>query len=111
VSVKQLLEQWHEGSGNGREYEEFSVRLPIDQAARIHALAELFPGQGEPRIVADLIESALGELLTEIPYVKGEKVVAEDELGDPIFEDVGLTPRLHALTEKHYRALCEQCEQ
>ena len=111
VSLKQLLEHWHEENDNGREHEEFPVRLPIAQAARVHALAELFPSQSASRIIADLIESALGELLSEIPYVQGERVVAEDELGDPIYEDVGLTPRLHALTEKYYRALCEQCQQ
>lgn len=108
MNVKQLLEHWQDEGGNGRDYEDFNVRIPIRDAARIHALADLFPEQGESRIVADLIESALRQLLDEIPYVKGDKVVAEDEMGDPIFEDAGLTPRLHSLTDKHFKALRDQ---
>lgn len=108
MSVKHLLDQWEAASGNGRDIEEFRVRLSHKDAARIRALAELFPGQSDGQIIADLLDAALNELLGEIPYVKGDRVVAEDELGDPIYEDAGLTPRLHELTEKHLRALREQ---
>jgi hypothetical protein len=108
VSVKHRLNHWEAACGNEREMEEFVVRLSLKDAARIRALSDVFPGQAEGQIIADLLDAALKELLGEIPYVKGDKVIAEDELGDPIYEDVGLTPRLHAATEKHLHALRDQ---
>jgi hypothetical protein len=47
----------------------------------------------------------LNELESAMPYVRGKKVVTTDELGDPIYEDVGPTPRYLSLTEKHMSAL------
>ena len=40
-----------------------------------------------------------------MPYVRGKKVVATDEFGDPLYEDVGSTPRYLGLIEKHMAAL------
>ena len=37
-----------------------------------------------------------------LPYKQGTKIIAEDEYGDPMYEDVGLTPRFLELTQ-HYR--------
>ena len=38
-------------------------------------------------------------------YVPGSRAIAEDDQSDPIYEDVGPTPRFMALTEKHLRQL------
>jgi len=37
--------------------------------------------------------------------VKGTKVVATDEEGDPIYEDSGLTPKYLQLTREHIKQL------
>ncbi len=48
---------------------------------------------------------ALQEVAACIPYVPGQKVISNDEQGDPLYEDVGLTPRLVELTRRYRRAL------
>jgi len=40
-----------------------------------------------------------------LPYVKGSTVVATDEEGDPLYEDVGPTPRFLALSRRHLQDL------
>jgi hypothetical protein len=35
-------------------------------------------------------------------------VVASDEQGDPLYEDIGLTPRFLALSRRHLQRLSEQ---
>jgi hypothetical protein len=40
-----------------------------------------------------------------MPYVPGERVISTDEQGDPIYEDVGPTPRFMQLAREHRRDL------
>jgi hypothetical protein len=39
--------------------------------------------------------------------VRGSKVVALDEQGDPLYEDIGPTPRFLALSRKYLRELSD----
>jgi len=48
-----------------------------------------------------LLSTALDELEEALPYVPGTKIVAEDEFGDPIYEDVGVTPLFEELSRKY----------
>jgi len=40
-----------------------------------------------------------------MPYVAGPRVISTDEHGDPVYEDVGPTPRFMELARLHRRAL------
>lgn len=71
----------------------------------MHALAEIYAGRTQAQILTDLLSAALDELQESLPYIEGERVVSEDDYGDPIYEDAGLSPRFHALTQKHLRDL------
>ena len=101
VRIKDLLERW----GGRRETpvtaESYSIHLPVDAAARIHALADMYPGLGTEGILTDLISSALAELEATMPYVPGPKVISEDDHGDPVYEDAGPMPRFLELTRRY----------
>ena len=81
------------------------MRLPLEDAARLHALAELFPGQAIEEIVTDLLGAGLDEIAAAIPYERGPKVISRDDQGDPVYEDAGLTPRFVELTRKYKKSL------
>ncbi|HXH04599.1 MAG TPA: type 1 pili tip component [Candidatus Competibacteraceae bacterium] len=101
MDIKSLLEQW-EKSGQARiTAHEYRIRLPIHDAARIAALAEMYPLKSEQDIIMELLSAALDAVEEAFPYKRGTRVIAEDELGDPIYEDVGPTPRFLALTKRH----------
>jgi len=105
MKIRDLLEAWERSAGERRTREFYSVRLPVHDAAKLAALAEMYPGRSEQDIITDLLSAALDEVEAAFPYVAGRRVVSEDEHGDPIHEDVGLTPRFQALTREHLQRL------
>ena len=105
MSFKDLLESWRDTAAQPRTATEYAVRLPIDDAARLAALAEMFPGRSPEQLITDLLGAALQEIATSMPYIAGKKIISNDEQGDPIYEDVGLTPRFMELTRKNRRKL------
>src|SRR5579863_6180131 len=101
VSFKELLESWRETAAAPRTARKFAVHLPLDEAAQLQALAEMFPGRAPEQLITELLGAALKELAAAMPYVAGKRVISTDEQGDPIYEDVGLTPRFMQLTRAH----------
>jgi hypothetical protein len=108
MKLHSLLVDWEKKSNEECMAHECLVKMPRSVAARIYALQEMFPGRSENEIIAGLLSSVLDELLETLPYVQGETVAAEDELGDPMYEDVGLTPRFIRLTQKYVEILAAE---
>jgi hypothetical protein len=105
VSFKKLLQSWRETASAPRTATEYAVRLPMDEAAQLQALIEMFPGRTAEQLITDLLSAALQEVATAMPYVAGQKVISTDEQGDPLYEDVGPTPRFMELTRKNRKKL------
>lgn len=92
VSFGNLIERWRATPAVTKCEQRYAIRLDIDDAARVEALTELFPGLDAETIIADLLHQALDAVESAIPYEAGERVIQNDEFGDPVYEDVGLTP-------------------
>ncbi len=107
MSFKELLESWRTGAAAPRTVRTYAVRLPLDDAARLGALADMFPGRTPEQLITELLGVALKDLAAAMPYVAGTRVISSDEQGDPVYEDTGPTPRFMELTRKHLRALGE----
>jgi hypothetical protein len=105
VSFKELLESWREHAAAPRTAGTWAVRLPLHDAARLAALADMFPGRSPEQLITELLGKALKELVAAMPYVAGKQVISTDEQGDPLYEDIGPTPRFMALARRHYTAL------
>jgi hypothetical protein len=105
VSFRELLERWRESAAVPRTARTYAVRLPVDDAAQLAALADMFPGRTSEQLISELLSAALKELAAAMPYVAGTRVISTDEQGDPIYEDVGPTPRFMALARDHRREL------
>lgn len=101
MRVRELLSVWENTAQGELTHERFSVRLPIEDAAKVQALAEMFPRRNVEEIITDLLSAALDEFESALPYVRGDQVVALDEEGDPLYEDVGPTPRYLQLIRKN----------
>jgi hypothetical protein len=105
VRFKELLETWRHDASGARTVSEYAVRLSIDDAARLHALAEMFPGRTREQLITELLSAALQEVAASMPYVQGKKVISTDEQGDPVYEDAGLTPRFTELSRSFRKKL------
>jgi hypothetical protein len=105
MRFKKLLDDWGRQHKPATTRDEYLVRLKLEDAARLHALAELYPDIGAEHLITDLLSAALDELEASMPYVPGERVIREDDYGDPVYEDTGLTPRFLELVRKHRQHL------
>lgn len=105
MKIRDLMKIWERHASGKMAAREFTVKLPLHDAARIMALAEMYPARTQAQIIAELLGSALDELVEALPYAKGEKIIAEDEYSDPIYEDVGLTPIFFDKAKKFLRQL------
>jgi len=105
VKFKPLLERWKKEAPPALTAREYAVRLPLDDASRLLALVELFPGRTVEEIITDLLHAGLDEIAAAMPYEPGPKVISRDDQGDPVYEDVGMTPRFVDLARKIKRDL------
>ncbi|MGD8568270.1 MAG: type 1 pili tip component [Gammaproteobacteria bacterium] len=108
TSVKSLVAKWEQDASTPLTDCEYSILLPTYEAAKIEALAEMFPGKTRQQIITDLLAAALDELEEAFPYVKGDRVIGQDEFGDPRYNDAGFTSTLIELTNKHLDKLCRK---
>jgi hypothetical protein len=106
-----LIEMWDAEAAGALTRETYSVRLPLDSAAKIEALAELFPRRTREQLITELLSVALDDLVTSFPYVQGDRVISRDEEGDPLFEDVGYTPRYLQLVSRHMERLSDESQE
>ncbi len=105
VKFKPLLDRWRKDAAPALSATEYAVRLPLEDASRLQALTELFPGRSIEEIITDLLHAGLDEIAAAMPYEAGPKIISRDDHGDPVYEDVGLTPRFAELTRKYKKNL------
>ena len=105
MTFKSLLDSWAAAEKPATTSETYEIHLTIDDAAKIHALTELFPGIEHERVITDLLSAAIERVEAAIPYEPGDKVIREDEFGDPVYEDTGMTPQFLELVRKHQKQL------
>ncbi|WP_339514549.1 pilin assembly protein [Pseudomonas sp. RL_15y_Pfl2_60] len=108
MRIRELVSHWEQNAKGRLTRSPYQIRLDVEAAARVAALAEMYPKRSPEELLGELIGAALEELEASLPYVKGSHVVATDELGDPLFEDIGPTPRFLALSRKYLHDLTEQ---
>lgn len=110
MNVNALMRHWESNSTGRLTRHSYPIKLPVEAAAKIEALTELFPGNSTERIITDLLTAALDEFETSLPYVRGRKVVRLDEMGDPVYEDAGPTPRYLSLSKTHLQRFKQQLD-
>ncbi|MCJ0974052.1 pilin assembly protein [Pseudomonas sp. PS1] len=109
MKISELVREWENSASGRMSSQEYHLHLDIESAARLAALAEMYPKRSAEELLGELVGAALEAIETSLPYKQGTKVISTDEQGDPIYEDVGPTPRFLALSRKHLeRLLAEQ---
>ncbi|MES2821185.1 MAG: pilin assembly protein [Pseudomonadota bacterium] len=108
MKIRELVRQWEHSAKGQLTKSPYQIHLDIEAAARLAALAEMYPKRCAEELLGELIGAALEELEGSLPYIQGSKVIAIDEQGDPLYEDIGPTPRFLALSRKHLHELLEK---
>ena len=105
MRIAELIQRWSQEGHARSDVRAYAVHLPLRDAARIEALRMMYPGCSDSQLMADLIRAALDELEVAMPYIPGSRVIAEDDYGDPIYEDLGPTPQFYSLSHEILRKL------
>jgi len=105
MKIRQLINYWQNTGDDTSPKITQQISVSVYDAARLAALADLFPALKSEEIVAELLHAALNEVQEIFPYVKGQNKIGEDEQGNPIYEDEGYTPRFLALINQHLARL------
>jgi hypothetical protein len=108
MKIRELARHWEQNAKGRLTRNTYQIHLDLESAARLAALCEMYPKRNAEELLGELIGAALEELEASLPYVKGSKVVATDEQGDPLYEDIGPTPRFLALSRHYLQELCVQ---
>ncbi|WP_277051721.1 pilin assembly protein [Zestomonas thermotolerans] len=108
MKIRELIRHWEQSAKGRMTHTTYAVHLDLESAARLAALAEMYPRRNVEELLSELVCAALDELEASLPYVKGSQVVAFDEMGDPLYEDIGPTPRFLALSHKYLQELSQQ---
>ncbi|WP_045860492.1 hypothetical protein [Teredinibacter purpureus] len=101
MNVRELVSTWHKHAHCTLTDNTYDVTLSLEDAAKVDALAEMYPRRSKEQLISELVTSALAELEASFPYIAGPKVVAMDEFGEPLHEDIGPTPEFLTLTKEH----------
>ncbi len=110
MKIRDLVNNWEKNAKGRLSATPYQVHLDVEAAARLAALAEMYPKRSPEELLGELIGAALEELEASMPYVQGSQVVATDEQGDPLYEDIGPTPRFLSLARKYLRELSAQLD-
>lgn len=110
MKIRELAQHWEENAKGRLTKTGYRIHLDVEAAARLAALSEMYPKRQTEELLGELIGAALEELEANFPYIQGQHVVATDEEGDPLYEDVGPTPRFLALSRQHLQLISSQSD-
>lgn len=101
MKIRELAQHWEQNVKGRLSPSGYVLHLDVESAARLAALSEMYPKRRPEELLGELVGAALEELEASFPYVQGQHVIATDEEGDPLYEDIGPTPRFLALSRRY----------
>lgn len=117
MKTQHLHDMWTAPDNSRLTPKQFSFRLPVHIAAKLAALADLYPQKNRTQVVADLLTAALDNLEENLPQTLGSPISREDEhyermiadhlneVYEPYYSLGGARARFRHLANGHYKAL------
>jgi len=105
MKIRELAQHWEQNAAGRLSPTGHLLHLDMEAEARLAALIDMYPKRSAEELLGELVAAALEELEASFPYIKGQQVIATDEEGDPLYEDIGPTPRFLALSRRHLHSL------
>ncbi|MEH6823682.1 MAG: hypothetical protein V7629_07245 [Motiliproteus sp.] len=89
--ITHMLLAWQQHTIRHLPQVNYEVAVDRDDVIKLEALSELYQLPLDD-IIASLVSCALKETEQKIPYIQGQKIIRTEE-GEPVYEDIGDTPR------------------
>jgi hypothetical protein len=104
MEAKHLASLWSAPDNTRLTAKQSSFRLPVHVAAKLAALAELYPNKTKTQLVGDLLAAALVEMEKALPGYPG-RYFGDDEDGSALYEETGPAQKFRDLSNKYYAEL------
>jgi len=75
MKIRELAQHWEENAKGRLTDTGYTIHLDVEAAARLAAIAEMYPKRHPEELLGELIGAALEEFEASLPYVKGSTVV------------------------------------
>ncbi|MBA1274307.1 pilin assembly protein [Stutzerimonas azotifigens] len=108
MKIAELVRHWESEAKGNMTRTRYNIPLDLESAARLAALAEMYPKRNTEELLGELVSAALEAVEASMPYEQGSEVITTDEQGDPVYEDAGPTPRFLELSKKHLLRLQQE---
>ncbi|WP_449434576.1 pilin assembly protein [Pseudomonas putida] len=105
MKIRELAQHWEQNAAGTLSRTGHVLHLDLESEARLAALIDMYPKRTAEELLGELVAAALEEIEASFPYIQGQQVIATDEEGDPMYEDIGATPRFLALSRRHLHDL------
>lgn len=102
-----ISDKWKQFGQGALSLQTYDIKLSQDAAKDFQQLRLRYPRLTDEILLSDLLSAALDDFEQSVPYVRGNTVVALDEMGDEIYEDTGITPKFLKLAKEHRRRLAK----
>ncbi|BCR03140.1 hypothetical protein DESUT3_02090 [Desulfuromonas versatilis] len=89
MDPKDLLAIWTAPDHSKLTPRQISLRLPIQVAAKINALCDMYPRKTKTEIIGDLLATALDQLEQSLPSKEGRLMGHDPDTDEPVYEDLG----------------------
>ena len=97
-SIEKLLSNLRQRGADRAALTALNIQIDRDDLCRIKALSELY-GVPLPELASILMAEILQQVEAKIPYKPGSNVIRVED-GEPIYEDIGDTPRYLQIKRK-----------
>ena len=104
MEAKTLSALWSAPDNTKLTAKQASFRLPVHVAAKLAALAEMYPQKSKTQIVGDLLAAALAEMEKGLTSHRGEHWHTDEHDGE-LYWAVGPAQDYRTLSNKHYKEL------
>jgi hypothetical protein len=104
MDAKNLASLWSAPDNSRLTAKQSSFRLPVHVAAKLAALADIYPQKSKTQIVGDLLAVALAEVEKGLPAFPG-RFFDKDDDGEEMYEATGPVEQFRTLSNKYYAEL------
>ena len=106
MEPKDLTKIWAAPDHSKLTPKQISLRLPVQVAAKISALCDMYPRKTKTEIIGDLLATALDQLEDGLESHDIGEPIHHLETGEPIFKDYhGPLKNFRTLTNKYLKEL------
>lgn len=103
MEPKDLVKVWDAPDNSRLTQKQWSIRLPIQVAAKINALCDIYPRKSKTEIISDLLATALDQVRDALPCTEGEVLAHDPDTKEEIREMFGLRQDYFQLWQRYLK--------